>query len=36
MMPKVENALEAVESGVKRVIITLATKIDGNSGTTIL
>ena len=36
MMPKVENALEAVENGVKRVIITLATKIDGNSGTTIM
>lgn len=36
MMPKVENALEAVESGVKRVIITLATKIDGKSGTAII
>ncbi len=36
MMPKVENALEAVESGVKRVIITLATKIDGKSGTAIV
>lgn len=36
MMPKVENALEAVEAGVKRVIITLATKIDGNHGTAIV
>lgn len=35
MMPKVENALEAVEAGVKRVIITLATKIDGQHGTVI-
>lgn len=35
MMPKIENALEAVEAGVKRVIITLATKIDGNHGTII-
>lgn len=35
MMPKVENALEAVEAGVKRVIITLATKIDGKHGTVI-
>lgn len=35
MMPKIENALEAVEAGVKRVIITLATKIDGNHGTVI-
>lgn len=36
MMPKVENALQAVEAGVKRVIITLATAIDGNHGTVIL
>ncbi len=35
MMPKIENALEAVEAGVKRVIITLATKIDGQHGTVI-
>lgn len=35
MMPKVENALEAVEAGVKRVIITLATAIDGEHGTVI-
>ncbi len=36
MMPKIENALEAVEAGVKRVIITLATAIDGQHGTVIL
>lgn len=36
MMPKIENALEAVESGVKRVIITLAAAIsDETQGTTI-
>jgi len=36
MMPKIENALEAVESGVKRVIITLAAAISDNTqGTTI-
>lgn len=35
MMPKIENSLEAVEAGVKRVIITLATKIDGKHGTVI-
>lgn len=35
MMPKIENALAAVEAGVKRVIITLSTAINGNSGTVI-
>lgn len=35
MKPKIENALEAVDAGVKKVIITLATKIDGNHGTVI-
>ena len=35
MIPKVENALEAVEKGVRKVVITLATAIDGNSGTII-
>lgn len=35
MIPKVENALAAVESGVSRVIITLATAIDGKHGTVI-
>ena len=36
MMPKIENALSAVEAGVSRVIITLATAIDGKHGTVIL
>ena len=35
MMPKIENALAAIEAGVKRVIITLSTVINGNSGTVI-
>ncbi|UKK48603.1 acetylglutamate kinase [Prevotella sp. E9-3] len=35
MLPKIENALAAIESGVSRVIITLATQIDGNHGTVI-
>lgn len=35
MKPKIENALEAVGAGVKRVIITLATMIDGRHGTVI-
>lgn len=35
MLPKIENALAAVDAGVTRVIITLATAIDGNSGTVI-
>ena len=35
MLPKIENALAAVESGVSRVIITLATAIDGKHGTII-
>lgn len=35
MIPKIENALSAVEAGVSRVIITLATAIDGRSGTVI-
>ncbi|WP_028902870.1 acetylglutamate kinase [Prevotella sp. P6B4] len=36
MLPKIENALSAIDAGVNRVIITLATAIDGTSGTTIL
>lgn len=36
MLPKIENALSAIDAGVGRVIITLATAIDGHSGTTIL
>lgn len=35
MLPKIENALTAVEAGVGRVIITLATAIDGQHGTVI-
>lgn len=35
MIPKIENALAAVDAGVKEVIITLATAIDGKLGTVI-
>ena len=35
MLPKIENALGAIDSGVSRVIITLATALDGQSGTII-
>jgi acetylglutamate kinase len=35
MIPKIENALAAIDSGVGRVIITLATAIDGAHGTVI-
>ena len=35
MIPKVENALAAVDAGVKKVIITQATAIDGKHGTVI-
>lgn len=35
MVPKIENALAAVDAGVKEVIITLATAIDGKQGTII-
>ena len=35
MLPKIENALAAIDAGVTRVIITLATALDGHSGTTI-
>nr|MBP7471551.1 acetylglutamate kinase [Prevotella sp.] len=35
MIPKIENALSAVDKGVKQVIITLATAIDGKHGTII-
>lgn len=35
MIPKIENALAAVDAGVKEVIITLATAIDGKQGTII-
>lgn len=35
MIPKIENALAAVDAGVSRVIITLATAIDGQHGTVV-
>ena len=35
MLPKIENALSAIDAGVSRVIITLATAIDGLHGTII-
>lgn len=35
MIPKIENALAAIEAGMKRVIITRADAIDGRSGTLI-
>ncbi len=35
MLPKIENALAAVEAGVDKVVITLATAIDGEHGTII-
>ena len=35
MLPKIENALSAVDAGVSEVIITLATAIDGKHGTVI-
>ena len=35
MMPKIENALDALDAGVTRVIITKATAINGDKGTVI-
>lgn len=35
MIPKLENAFDAIGAGVKRVIITLASAIDGKHGTVI-
>ena len=35
MIPKLENAFNALHAGVSRVIITQATAIDGQSGTII-
>ena len=35
MLPKIENALAAIEAGVERVIITQANAIDGQHGTVI-
>ena len=36
MLPKIENALSAVDAGVRRVIITKADAIDGQQGTVIV
>ena len=36
MLPKIENALNAIDAGVSQVIITLATAIDGHQGTVIV
>ena len=35
MIPKLDNAFDAIDAGVERVIITLATAIDGQHGTVI-
>ena len=35
MIPKLDNSFDAIDAGVKRVIITLATAIDGQHGTVI-
>lgn len=35
MIPKLENAFQALKSGVKRVVITKATNLDGSNGTVI-
>ena len=35
MIPKIENAFAAIDAGVKKVVITLATAIDGQHGTII-
>lgn len=36
MIPKIENALQAVNAGVRRVIITQANAIDGKNGTAVV
>lgn len=36
MLPKIENALAAIDAGVDKVVITLATALNGNTGTTIV
>ena len=36
MIPKIENALNAIDAGVNKVIITRADAIDGNHGTVIM
>ena len=35
MIPKLENAFQAIHSGVSKVNITMATAIDGTKGTII-
>ena len=35
MIPKLENAFNAIHAGVNKVVITLASAIDGKSGTII-
>ena len=35
MLPKIENALQAIDAGVRRVVITSAKAIDGHQGTII-
>ena len=35
MIPKLENSFQAIDAGVSRVIITLASAIDGTQGTVI-
>ena len=35
MLPKIENALQAIDAGVRRVVITSAKAIDGQKGTII-
>ena len=35
MMPKIENALQAVDAGVTKVVITRADAIDGETGTVV-
>jgi acetylglutamate kinase len=36
MIPKIDNAFNAIDNGVSKVIITKADAIDGNSGTHIV
>jgi acetylglutamate kinase len=36
MIPKIENALAAVDRGVKKVVITKADAIDGTQGTMVV
>ena len=36
MIPKLENSFNAIENGVKKVVITLATAIDGQHGTVLV